>query len=432
MSLRCSRDMASSLGSALYKQWAKRVFAIECGSSSEPLYFALNPSPEGPWDENCRLHQLLSRAQTYSLCIASDNRIQGAESYMHLQSKLTRLPERCRVMELTAFLPNEEGSSIKGFLVQDDRCCQTTELVLRDLVRESGQTCLCTYRRGEEGRIWQSLGLLSGGQQREILRNCLSLTQKPELHPSVLNIKNSVVFYKYEDAYGVLKECAELFPEAKEVLQIANQYNGTSKKGRYPVIVIEGLDATGKSTLTEALRESIQATLLKSPHDCIGHLRKTFDVKPPLIRRAFYTLGNYITASIIARTSETSPVIVDRFWHSTAAYGIATEVSGKVENLPPPHHELYQWPQDLLQPDLVLLLTVSAEERIRRLEHRGEMKTKEETELERNNLFRQKVEATYRRLENPSCVIVDASASKEEVLKTALLLIERHCGIKRT
>lgn len=68
----------------------------------------------------------------------------------------------------------------------------------------------------------------------------------------------------------------------------------------------------GKSTLTESLRASIQATLLKSPHDCIGHLRKAFDVKLPLIRRAFYTLGNYITASAIASASETSPVIVDR------------------------------------------------------------------------------------------------------------------------
>ncbi|XP_069742328.1 UMP-CMP kinase 2, mitochondrial isoform X2 [Narcine bancroftii] len=427
MSLHCSQDMANSLGSALCKQWAKRIFAIECGSGSEPLYFALSPSPEGPWDEKGRLHRLLSRAPTYSLCVASQNRVQSAESYVNLRDRLTRLPESWRVMELSAFFPNEEGSLIKGFLVQGD---QNAGRVLQDLVR--GQSCLCSYSRGDEGRMWQSLGLLlADGQRREILRNCLTLTGKPELHPSVLNIKNSVVFCKYEDASGVLDECAESFPEAKEVLKIASQYNGTSRKGRSPVIVIEGLDATGKSTLTEALREKIQAVLLKSPHDCIGHLRKAFDVKPPLIRRAFYTLGNYITASVIASASETSPVIVDRFWHSTAAYAIASEVSGKVENLPPAHHELYQWPQDLLQPDLVLLLTVSAEDRIRRLGQRGEIKTKEEAELEINSLFRQKVEATYRRMENPACVVVDASGSKEEVLKTALLVIKKYCGIKR-
>ncbi|XP_078069319.1 UMP-CMP kinase 2, mitochondrial [Mustelus asterias] len=432
MNVRCSFQMAQSLGPALYREWAKRIFAIECSYNSEPLYFALNPTSEGPWDENSCLHQLLSHAETYSLCIASENRIQGAESYVYLRDQLSRLPARCRVMELMAFSPNQQGSLIKGFLVQDDQCLKETERLLQDVVRANEQTALCSYTRDGAGRIWQRLRLVIAGQEREISRNCICLAERPELHPSVLNIKNSVIFCKYEDAYGVLEECVGMIPKAKDVLQLADQCDRTCRKGQFPVIVIEGLDATGKSTLTEALRKSIQATLLKSPPDCIGHLRKTFDAKPPPIRRAFYALGNYITASTIASASEKSPVIIDRFWHSTAAYAIATEVSGKVENLPPPHHELYLWPQDLVQPDLVLLLTLDAEERVRRLEQRGEMRTKEEIELEANSLFRQKVEAVYRRMENPACVVVDASVSKEEVLQNALLLVERHCAIEQT
>ncbi|XP_043534353.1 UMP-CMP kinase 2, mitochondrial [Chiloscyllium plagiosum] len=432
MNVRCSFQMAQALGSALYREWAKRLFAIECCNNSEPLYFALSPSPEGPWDESSRLHQVLSRGESYSLCVASENRVEGAESYARLRAELTALPPRCRVMELMAFSPGKQGSLIKGFLVQDDRHHEGTERLLQRLVRESGQTTLCSYTRDGAGRIWQRLRLLTDGQDREISRNCLSLAARPELHPSVLNIKNSVIFFKYEDAYCVLKECVETIPKAKEILQLADQYDRTPRKGLHPVIVIEGLDATGKSTLTEALRDSLQATLLKSPPDCISHLRKTFDAKPPLIRRAFYALGNYITGSIIARESEKSPVIVDRFWHSTAAYAIATEVSGKLENLPPPHHELYQWPQDLIRPDLVLLLTVDAEERVRRLEQRGEMRTREEIELEANSIFRQKVEATYRRMENPACVVVDASASKEVVFKNTLHVIKRYCGIEQT
>lgn len=213
--------MASSLGSVLYKQWAKRVFAIECGSSSEPLYFALSPSAEGPWDERCRLHRLLSRAATYSLSVASDSRVRGAEAYVRLQSELARLPDRCRVLEMTAFFPNEEGSSIKGFLVQDEGGCPTTERVLRDLARESGQTCLCTYWRGAEGRMWQSLGRHSEGSRGEILSNCLALAEKPQLHPSVLNIKNSVVFSKYEEACAVFQEVS---PAAGE-LEICRCWN---------------------------------------------------------------------------------------------------------------------------------------------------------------------------------------------------------------
>lgn len=51
---------------------------------------------------------------------------------------------------------------------------------------------------------------------------------------------------------------------------------------------------------------------------------------------------------------------------------------------------MYQWPEDLLKPDLVLLLTVDPEERVQRLQRRGLEKTKEEAELEANTLFRQR------------------------------------------
>lgn len=79
-----------------------------------------------------------------------------------------------------------------------------------------------------------------------------------------------------------------------------------------------------------------------------------------------------------------------RYWHSTATYAIATEVSGGLQHLPPAHHPIYQWPRDLLKPDLVLLLTVSPEERMQRIEGRGMERTKEEAELEANSIFRQK------------------------------------------
>jgi UMP-CMP kinase 2 len=82
--------------------------------------------------------------------------------------------------------------------------------------------------------------------------------------------------------------------------------------------------------------------------------------------------------------------LVLRYWHSTASYAIATEVSGGLQHLPPVHHPVYQWPGDLLKPDLVLLLTVNPEERAQRLQGRGLEKTREEAELEANNVFRQK------------------------------------------
>lgn len=79
-----------------------------------------------------------------------------------------------------------------------------------------------------------------------------------------------------------------------------------------------------------------------------------------------------------------------RFWHSTAAYAIATAVSGPVSNLPGEGSEVYRWPGDLLQPTLVFLLTLDPEERKRRLRDRGLIKTEEEQKLDHNHLFRLK------------------------------------------
>ncbi|NWS91485.1 CMPK2 kinase, partial [Toxostoma redivivum] len=225
-----------------------------------------------------------------------------------------------------------------------------------------------------------------------------------------------------------LRQCAERIPEAEAVLDLLQKCPEHQKKGGFPVIVFEGLDATGKTTVTQAVKDTLNGVLLRSPPACISHWRTVFDDEPTPIKRAFYAAGNYILASEIAKASTQAPVIIDRYWHSTAAYTIATETSGKVQDLPPAQDEVYQWPEDLLKPDLVLLLTVDPEERVRRLQHRGLEKTKEEAELEANSLFRQRVEESYRRMVNPACQEVDASPSKEEVLKTVLQLIKKHCA----
>lgn len=80
---------------------------------------------------------------------------------------------------------------------------------------------------------------------------------------------------------------------------------------------------------------------------------------------------------------------MSRFWHSTAAYAIATAISGPVCNLPAKGSEVYRWPGDLFQPNLVVLLTLDPEERRRRLKDRGLIKTEEEEKLE-HGLFRLK------------------------------------------
>ncbi|XP_076834233.1 UMP-CMP kinase 2, mitochondrial [Brachyhypopomus gauderio] len=405
--------------------WTSRVFSLEFDLKSEPLYFALSPKPRSGGNEKLQAFLgALGSGKVFSLYVNGDDRIQRARSYATLKKELfEELPPGCEVTDVASFLPDTDSSVVRGFLLRGGSAQCLSERVLRRL--QPDQVCVLSYDRSEDGHyrcgLWRP-DAADAEEKRQVYY--VIPASPPQRHPSTLNIKNSDVFYRMEDAYRVLQECSDIIPEAQAVLEILDhQVDASRHEGGFPVIVLEGLDATGKTTLTESLQKALGASLLKSPPQCLAPFRQRFDSEPPLIRRAFYALGNYLTAAQIRDESSRAPVIVDRYWHSTAAYAIATAVGGKVENLPPPGSDIYAWPADLLQPSLVVLLAVTPQERLRRLQHRGLEKTEEETQLEINQLFRQKVDESYKRIRNPACVIVDASPAPDQVLLQVLSLI---------
>lgn len=98
----------------------------------------------------------------------------------------------------------------------------------------------------------------------------------------------------------------------------------------------------------------------KTPPDSIGHLRQLFDEHKEL-RTAYYSLGNYIAAIEVQELLKITPVVMDRFWHSTAAYAIAQAVQDYPDKykIPLPGDNIFCWPEDLLKPDIVIFLDVS-------------------------------------------------------------------------
>ncbi|XP_041711423.1 UMP-CMP kinase 2, mitochondrial [Coregonus clupeaformis] len=411
-----------------FGHWSSYVFAVEFDTKSDPIYFAL----EGKHSEGPQVFRnVLADERCYSLHVYSDDIIERAKFYGGLKNKLSKeLPSECTLLEMSTFQPNVKDSVIKGYFLKDSSKSSATERVLGELLRND-PVYVCSYLCGGEDRQW-SQHLWSNTENGWVVgseKYCVVPAEKPKHHPSTLNIINDDVFYSFEDAYKVLQQCGDIIPESKAVLELVDQRLESKEKTAFPVIVIEGLDATGKTTLTESLTEALGATLLRSPPQCLSPWRARFDTEPPLIRRAFYALGNYLTAGQIGQEARKAPVILDRYWHSTAAYAIATAVGGKLGNLPQAGSEVYGWPGDLLRPSLVLLLSLSPQERMRRLQVRGQDKTREEEELDANHLFRQKVEEAYQRIEGPACVTVDASPSPDQVLQQVLLLIREKCHL---
>ena len=71
----------------------------------------------------------------------------------------------------------------------------------------------------------------------------------------------------------------------------------------------------GKTTLTEELEKRLGAVRHYTPPKQITHLRAHFDRYPEIVRRAYYSMGNYIVAMEIIEECQNRPVIMDR-WYS--------------------------------------------------------------------------------------------------------------------
>ncbi|XP_006895799.1 PREDICTED: UMP-CMP kinase 2, mitochondrial [Elephantulus edwardii] len=439
---RLSQPLLQQRGACARTMVLDRCFALELPDCTL-AHFTLCTETRGSALGACqhsRLAAILgSPGRSYSLCVpvAPEDgygaRVRAAKLHQRLLHQLRRGPfQQCQLRRLLSYLPSgRPGSAQQGFLLRDPQDCLETRRALIELLgacKETPQPHLGEFETDQDGQVWKRLWKLQDGGWQEVGCALVMPTLEPPLHPILPDLPSSVVFPSRKAAKAVLEACTSFIPEAQEILDLVDQYPKQVQKGKFPVIAIEGLDATGKTTVTQSVSDSLKAALLKSPPSCVAQWRKIFDDEPTIIRRAFYSLGNYIVASEIAKESTQSPVVVDRYWHSTATYALATEISGGLQHLPPAHHPIYQWPKDLLKPDLVLLLTVSPEEREQRIAVRGMEKTKEEVELEANNIFRQKVEVSYQRMENPSCHVVDASPSREKVLQTVLGLIRNNCN----
>ena len=161
-------------------------------------------------------------------------------------------------------------------------------------------------------------------------------------------------------------------------------------------VVIEGLDATGKSTLVQRLAACLNATPLKSPtrleapEFLKADLREHFDARPPLQRRAYYRAACLIASEHAEIALQKGHVVMDRYWTSTVAFSaldddvdIAREWQGR-------------YPPELREPDAVILLTVDEENRTKRMSGRGEPVTNEERNLAADVVRREAVLQTYR------------------------------------
>ncbi|XP_028842732.1 uncharacterized protein cmpk2 isoform X2 [Denticeps clupeoides] len=223
------------------RSWGSRVFAVECDVTTGPVYFSVAATPQGSGGDVRPLGQLFGHGKVFSLHVHGDDRVRAAKFHGDVKSRLSALP-RGHVMEMSSFLPNQKRSLVKGFLMRVPADSSAADDALLELLREDAVHA-CSYATSGD-RWWQQL--LARSEEGLVVaeRFCVAPAPAPEHHPSTLNIVNSDVFYSFRDAQQVLIECSNIIPESKAVLELVNKPSDPTVKGKFPVIVIEGLDAT--------------------------------------------------------------------------------------------------------------------------------------------------------------------------------------------
>ncbi|MCA9559231.1 MAG: hypothetical protein KC583_11795, partial [Myxococcales bacterium] len=96
------------------------------------------------------------------------------------------------------------------------------------------------------------------------------------------------------------------------------------------IVVVEGLDGAGKTTVVRALAEALDAATDGTPGAAVGPLRAVVDETwSPDARQLFYAASVLdASARMAAARAAGRRTVFDRYWASTVAYDVAIRRTG--------------------------------------------------------------------------------------------------------
>lgn len=160
-----------------------------------------------------------------------------------------------------------------------------------------------------------------------------------------------------------VKELLKIFEDKKAEIKRRDSEAGERNTKLHPFIVVDGFEGSGKNTIVDRLDETIGCFTVHTPPGYLKQLRIGFDSLNFELRSAFYSLVNYLIAYHTTSLRRHTPILAYRYWHSQMAYTLAHqyELFGVFPDM---DSIIYNWPDDLLKPDVIYVLDRTRKVRI--------------------------------------------------------------------
>ena len=152
-------------------------------------------------------------------------------------------------------------------------------------------------------------------------------------------------------------------------------------------IVIEGVDGSGKTSVGKILAERLRAVYYKTPSGLWQKYRRIVENKNPLLRFTYYLFATICSSFEISGILKKKSVVCDRYIYSTWCHHFV--YGCRFLKLMPVH----SFP--VKKPDLIFYLSVSDNERERRISMR-----KGNTEKDKDSLTLMEIQKNFSKISN--------------------------------
>eukprot|EP00588_Corethron_pennatum_P026244 CAMPEP_0194327020 /NCGR_PEP_ID=MMETSP0171-20130528/39307_1 /TAXON_ID=218684 /ORGANISM="Corethron pennatum, Strain L29A3" /LENGTH=816 /DNA_ID=CAMNT_0039086811 /DNA_START=115 /DNA_END=2562 /DNA_ORIENTATION=+ len=226
-------------------------------------------------------------------------------------------------------------------------------------------------------------------------KHCISSCRIPGLCNNFSTAATLLRIARDELRVDLIADGSQIVEEFYSLLQNIESYMVEAAAGGVKVcdkfiVEIEGLDGSGKTTLCQSLTDAINEMLqgreklnkpkvrvmaTKTPSRCLKKIRPLWDHRGGILARAFYMISNYVLEYEICTqiSDDVKVIIIDRWYASTLAYTVAYNDDNKNNdeiNITSLSEQIFEWPRDLLIPDLLLILNIDPVVRRQRVERR--------------------------------------------------------------